>query len=127
MHTILIVEDNLDARNALSELLQLNGFLILQARSGAEAFEILESHQPDVVLADIDMPHIDGLTMCFQIRQNPLTSEIPLILISGRLPIYQPEFVFDLVQKPVLVQELLTSLKSALRNSPLLKRQLIPD
>jgi CheY-like chemotaxis protein len=117
MPTILIVEDNFDARNAMCELLRLNGYLTLHARDGAEAFDVLKLQKPDVVLADIDMPHMDGLTMCFQLKQNPDTSEIPLILISGRLPIYQPEFVFDLVQKPVLVQELLTSLSSAVRIS----------
>lgn len=120
MPTILIAEDNLDARDAMSELLQANGFTILVAQDGEEALEILKSHKPDVVLTDIDMPHIDGLTLCHQIKQNPLTSDIPLILISGRPPIYQPDSVFDVVQKPILTEELLSSLKAAIRLSPVL-------
>ena len=120
MPTILIAEDNLDARDAISELLQANGFTVLLAQDGKEALEILKSHKPDVVLSDIAMPHIDGLTLCNQIKQNPSTSNIPLILISGRLPIYQPNSVFDVVQKPILTEELLSSLKAAIRNSPVL-------
>lgn len=118
MPTVLIAEDNLDARDVMSELLQANGFTILVAQDGEEALEILKSHKPDVVLTDIDMPHIDGLTLCHQIKQNPHTSDIPLILISGRPPIYQPDSVFDVVQKPILTEELLSSLKAAIRHSP---------
>ena len=118
MPTILIAEDNLDARDALSELLQLNGFDVLLALDGREALEVLESHKADVVLTDIDMPHIDGLTLCMQLKNNPKTSDIPLILISGRPPMYQPDIVFDVVQKPILSEELLSSLRAAIRHSP---------
>lgn len=118
MPTILIAEDNLDARDAISELLQANGFTVLLACDGEEVLEILESHKPDLILTDIDMPHIDGLTLCMQIKNNPHTSDIPLILISGRPPIYQPNAVFDVIQKPILTDELLASLKAAIRHSP---------
>jgi len=117
MPTILIAEDNLDARDALSELLQAHGFDVLLARDGEDALDILQSHKPDVVLTDIDMPRLDGLGLCMRMKMAPHTSEIPLILISGRPPIYQPNAVFDVVQKPVLTEELLTSVKAAIRHA----------
>lgn len=117
MPTILIAEDNLDAMESLTELLKLNGYAVLAAQDGQAAIEIAKVFKPDVVLTDIDMPNLDGLSLCFQIKANAELENIPVVLLSGRLPMYQPEGVFDVIQKPMLIEEVLTSIRAAVRHS----------
>lgn len=117
MPSVLIAEDDLDTRNILSEILIAHGYAVFIAQDGEVAIEMLEALKPDVLLTDIDMPVLDGLTLCSKVKSNPGTCDVPVILLSGRLPMYQPEGVFDVVQKPVLIDELLKSLANAIRLS----------
>ncbi|WP_293779634.1 response regulator [uncultured Oxalicibacterium sp.] len=113
MPTVLIAEDNPDARESLTEALRIAGYTVLAAQDGQVAIEIAKVFKPDVVLTDIDMPGLDGLSLCFQIKANPDLENIPVVLLSGRLPIYQPEAVFDVIQKPLLIEEVLSSVRAA--------------
>ena len=117
MPTILIAEDNLDAMESLTEVLRTEGYAVLAAQDGQVAIEIAKVFKPDVVLTDIDMPNLDGLSLCFQIKANADLENIPVVLLSGRLPIYQPEGVFDVIQKPMLIEEVLSSVRAAVRHS----------
>ena len=66
--SILIVEDNADAREAMRMLLELDGHLVMAAAEGAEALELARSKDPDVALVDIGLPGIDGYEVARRIR-----------------------------------------------------------
>ncbi len=82
-HSILLVEDNADLRHYLCDLLA-DQWCVYQAANGIEALEVLEEAEIDVILADIMMPHMDGLTLLKAVRDNLETSHIPFLLLSAR-------------------------------------------
>jgi PAS domain S-box-containing protein len=69
--TVLIVDDEEDAREALRLILQQNGMLVTTAASARQAFELVERQQPDVLVSDIAMPGEDGLSLIRRVRQLP--------------------------------------------------------
>lgn len=80
---ILIVEDNLDIRSYLRENLS-KSYRIQEANDGVEGLEIASHHPPDLVIADVAMPRMDGIEMCRNLKRNIATSHIPLILLTAR-------------------------------------------
>ncbi len=69
--TVLLVDDEEDAREALRLILQQNGMLVTTAASAREAFELVERLQPDILLSDIAMPGEDGLSLIRRVRMLP--------------------------------------------------------
>jgi PAS domain S-box-containing protein len=80
---VLIVDDDRKILDLLVELLQLEGYEIAGASDGAEALELVQSFDPDVVVSDVVMPVMGGLELCRQLKENPRTSYVPVLLISG--------------------------------------------
>ena len=68
---ILIVEDETPLRNAVSDILTFEGFGVLQAKNGQEGLDIALAEHPDLILLDLMMPVMDGLTMLEKLRQDP--------------------------------------------------------
>lgn len=81
--TLLLVEDNEDIRSLLSDHLEA-AFHIIEARDGQEGLTFAREHQPDLVIADISMPVMDGIQMCEQVKSDVTTSHIPIILLTAR-------------------------------------------
>ena len=69
--TVLLVDDEEDAREALRLILQQNGMVVTTAASAREAFELVERLQPDILLSDIAMPGEDGLSLIRRVRLLP--------------------------------------------------------
>lgn len=80
---ILIVEDDLFLANLLSLRFKKESFEVLQAFSGTEALEKLNTVKPDVILLDIILPQKNGFEVLESISQNPQTSAIPVIIVSN--------------------------------------------
>ncbi|MFT7155445.1 MAG: signal transduction histidine kinase/DNA-binding response OmpR family regulator [Parvicella sp.] len=80
--TILVVEDNPDMRLFLRNLLNDN-FNILTAKNGQEGLETLENEYVELIISDIMMPKVDGITFCQKAKSNPVTSHIPIILLTA--------------------------------------------
>ena len=82
---ILVVDDENDVREALKRLLQQNGAVVADAASAQEAFAVVESLRPDVILSDIAMPVEDGLSFIRRIRRLPLAEggQIPAAALSA--------------------------------------------
>jgi len=80
---ILVVEDSDDGRFALAKLLQLEGYTILEAIDGAQAIEIASRERPDLILMDLSLPVVDGLTATRRIRETPGMEVVPIIALSG--------------------------------------------
>ena len=81
--TILIVEDNFDLREFVINSLIYN-YNILEAENGKTAYEIAKVQNPELIISDIMMPVMDGLELCTRIKNNLLTSHIPVILLTAR-------------------------------------------
>jgi CheY-like chemotaxis protein len=80
---ILVVDDNLDAAESLSMLLELSGTQTYLAHDGAEALDAVKKHRPDAVLLDLGLPDASGLDVCRQIRAEPWGKELVLIALTG--------------------------------------------
>ena len=79
---ILIADDELYIRLLVKEILEPE-FTVLEASNGEEAVIIARNEQPDLVLMDILMPKLDGYTACYAIKNNELTKDIPVVMLTG--------------------------------------------
>ncbi len=84
-HTVLIVDDEESILLSLQRILELSGdFEVLTARSAREAWEIINTQLPDLILSDIAMPETDGIEFCRAIRNNELTRNLPFIFLTAK-------------------------------------------
>jgi DNA-binding response OmpR family regulator len=79
--SVLIVDDDIRILRMIKRILELEGFKVLAASSGEASLSIFEKELPDLVLLDIMMPDMDGLTVCQQIREF---SQVPIIMVTAR-------------------------------------------
>jgi twitching motility two-component system response regulator PilG len=82
--TILVIDDSATIRKLISAKLEKSGHDVVTAEDGVEGLEKLAEKTPDLVLLDITMPKMDGYEVCKQIRANPATKDIPVVMISGK-------------------------------------------
>ncbi|WP_234111706.1 tetratricopeptide repeat protein [Chryseobacterium sp. R2A-55] len=80
---ILIVEDQRELRNFVVENLG-NNFRFLEAENGKQGTELALEHLPDVVISDVMMPEMDGFQLCKSLKENDITSHIPIILLTAK-------------------------------------------
>lgn len=81
--TLLLAEDNETNISTFSDYLQAQGFRLLVARDGQQAIELTQSHMPDLILMDIQMPVVDGLEAIRAIRNMESTGHIPIIALTA--------------------------------------------
>ncbi len=81
---ILIVEDSLSARRALAQFMQDSGYRVRTARDGMEAAELMEGAQPILVLADLEMPRMNGIELTVHLRATARNEDVPVIMITSR-------------------------------------------
>jgi CheY-like chemotaxis protein len=114
---ILVVDDELEVRTTISEMLSLVGYDVSTAADGPAALDAIAEHRPDIVLLDVQMPGIDGIGVLASIRA--LDPNIKVIMISGvtRQHVANQAFeqgVFDYIGKPVDPDYLELSIATAL-------------
>ncbi len=80
---VLIVEDNPHSLELLRELVQVEGHQALTAGSRSEALSIARAEHPDLILMDIQLPGVDGLTVTRELKEEPKTKDIPIVVISA--------------------------------------------
>lgn len=80
----LAVDDSLSARRSLAQFVQDAGLEVRTARDGLEAIEIINGNRPDIVLADLEMPRMNGLELAAHLRANQSTRDLPVIMITSR-------------------------------------------
>ena len=81
---ILVIEDEPDIQEMLSFNLEQEGYQVLSCDSGEKGLDLLAKNLPDLVLLDLMLPGIDGLTICRAIRGHADTKHIPIIVLSAR-------------------------------------------
>jgi two-component system, NtrC family, sensor kinase len=119
--TILIVDDDLPFAQFLDEVLRSAGYITRIAKHGAAAFLELEITPPDLMLVDVFMPVIDGITFCRLVRANPATRDTPIIVMSATPNLHQaiPVQVAGFLPKPLDIDALLHLVES-LAQTPIL-------
>ncbi len=81
--TILLVEDNAVNRDLIQFLLSSQGYQVLEAGTAQEAFEILKTERPDLIVMDIQLPGMDGLTATKKLKGDPATRDIPVVAVTS--------------------------------------------
>ncbi len=81
---VLVVDDEDMTRKLLRLMLERDGFTILEAEDGQQALEVIAESKPDIVILDVMMPNMDGFTTCQELRSQPETADLPIILLSAR-------------------------------------------
>ena len=85
MEPILLVDDDPSARACLREFLELKGYHCVEADHGGTALEKIAKESVSIVVTDYQMPVMNGLQLLQNLRQNPVTEDIPGILVTGEL------------------------------------------
>lgn len=119
MYKVLIVEDEADIRNLIDETMKKRGYETFTAGDGYEALKLLSHTSADIVVSDIMMPHLDGLSLVKEIRK---TSNIPVIFLSARNDDVDKIWGLgigadDYVVKPVNINELVARIEAQLRRA----------
>ena len=81
---VLIVEDEEDIRGLVSYHLLKEGYQVAGVASGEEALSVVETQTPDLILLDLMLPGIDGLTVCQRLRSSPKTADVAIIMLTAK-------------------------------------------
>jgi DNA-binding response OmpR family regulator len=121
------VEDDTSLRNVLHDKFALEGFSVLEARNGEEGLAIALSEHPDLILLDIVMPKMDGLTMMKKLREaNEWGKNVPIILLTNlsaddekiNQAIMENEPAYYLVKSNWKIDDLVEKIKERLSRQP---------
>ncbi len=82
--TALVVDDSMLIRHTVCRFLEDRGYEVESATNGLDALELLQHHRPDILITDMMMPKMDGSQLITELKKDPATSEIPIIVLAGR-------------------------------------------
>ncbi len=82
--SILLVDDELHVAQILSRRLAREGYEIKTARDGVEALGMINEFTPDLVISDLQMPRMDGISLALKLSEDPALREVPIILLTAR-------------------------------------------
>lgn len=122
--TVLIVEDEKDICDVIEYNLNREGYLTQSFDHGEAGLEAIRTETPGLVLLDLMLPGIDGLEICRKLKEDRLTRDIPIIMITAKTE--ESDVILglgvgadDYVEKPFSPKELIARVKSVLRRAPL--------
>lgn len=120
MQQIFVVEDEKDLVELLTYNLEKEGYRVLSEMDGEAALKKIPLKMPDLVLLDLMLPKVDGLTVCKTLKNNPKTSHIPVVMLTAKGEESDKVVGLELgaddyVTKPFSVKELLARVRAVLR------------
>lgn len=121
--SVLVVDDDASIVEMIRMGLEAEGMNVLSAGDGAEALEVLRKEHVDVVLLDIMMPRVDGWMALMEIRNDPATADIPVIMLTAKTQDLARILAFkqgvqQYVTKPFNLTELIVRIQSLMRGRP---------
>jgi diguanylate cyclase (GGDEF)-like protein len=119
---ILVVDDDQDIASFVAFNLEIHGYEVMRARDGQEALELMETRRPDLAIVDWMMPRMDGVELTRKLRSEPLTSVLPVIMLTAKSMTVDKVLglttgVDDYLVKPFDNTELLARVSSTLRRN----------
>ena len=122
MLKILVAEDERDIRELIGFTLRYAGFDVVLAKDGAEAVEKASHEKPDLIMLDVRMPKMTGYEACRQLKDNPATSGIPVVILSakgqdGEVKEGLESGAEEYIVKPFAPDELTNQVKDILRRA----------
>ena len=93
--TILVAEDSADSREMMQVLLESKGYQVVSAENGIRALEVAIRNRPDLLLLDLELPRLDGLSVTKNLRLHPGFRQVPIVIISGHDPIRYRQTALD--------------------------------
>ena len=127
MKKVLVVDDDEDIVNIVSALLQSEGYHTITAQNGKDAFAKATTDKPDLIIADIMMPEMDGWEFCWRVREDKSLGETPFIFLTARADVMDQirgsEIgADDYIIKPFRKQELLKRVQNTFDVIELLRK-----
>lgn len=124
--TILVIEDEADTRNLFLVVLEANGFDVIVAENGVTGIQQAQKHLPDLIICDIMMPDMDGYSVLHTLRQDPVTTIIPFIFLTGNndkasLRKGMELGADDYITKPSTIEEILQAIATRLEKQAKLR------
>jgi two-component system cell cycle response regulator DivK len=113
---VLVVEDNEKNMRLFRDVLLATGYRTLEANTGGQAVELASTHVPDLVLMDIQLPDIDGVTALRRLREDQRTTSVPVVALTAQAMEGDRERFLDAgfddyLSKPVNVADLIATVK----------------
>jgi len=116
---ILIIEDNEKNRKLVRDVLQVKGYKTIETETAEEGLQLARDHLPAVILMDIQLPGMDGITALKHLKADPKTKEIPVIAVTASAMTHNRQTIlaagFDGYQtKPISVKDFLEEVRRVL-------------
>ena len=121
-HTVLLVEDEDPLRTVLKDLLEREGYSVIEAKDGVQALDEIDRHAPDALVLDLNLPRMDGYQVLSHLRARPSTATLPVLVLTARGDEESEVKVFesganDFITKPFRPRALSARLKALLRKT----------
>ena len=121
---IVVIEDERDILEVIAYNLKREGYEVFESQDGEHGLSLIERHAPDLVVLDLMLPTIDGIELCRKLKSDPVTREIPIIMVTAKGE--ESDIVLglgvgadDYVTKPFSPKELIARVKAVLRRGKL--------
>jgi DNA-binding response OmpR family regulator len=123
MAKIIVVEDDTVLAETLADNLNQEGHKVVTIADGEQAYQRIIDAPPDLIILDVMLPRLDGLSLCRMIRREPTTSHIPIIMLTARSSevdkiVGLESGADDYVVKPFGLGELLARIRAVMRRAP---------
>lgn len=129
MYKILIVEDTLEIREEIADILMMEGYNVLQAENGRVGYEKALNENPDLIISDILMPELNGIEMFKKLKKEARTDSIPLIFLSAKAEKNDIRAGMNLgaedyLSKPVNIDDLVNAVKIKIKKQNFVKEKI---
>ncbi|MAX69094.1 MAG: DNA-binding response regulator [Flavobacteriales bacterium] len=121
-YKILLVDDEKDILEFLSYNLKKEGFIVFTANNGTKGLELSQEHKPDLIILDVMMPEMDGVTVCQNIREIKALNETLILFLTARSEEYSELAGFaagadDYITKPIKPKLLISRINAILKRT----------
>ena len=122
LRSVIVVEDDEDIADSIRYNLEREGFRVRLAATGEDALNLILDHPPNLILLDLNLPHMNGFELCRRLRAETTTARVPILMLTARAD--ESDKVLglnmgadDYVTKPFSMRELVARVNAALRRS----------
>jgi two-component system OmpR family response regulator len=111
---ILIVEDDTDLRRMFRAALSMAGYAVNEASDGIDALHLIDSHPPDLVILDLHLRVLDGVSVQQELAARAITASIPIVIVTGSEIAVGGPNVACVLRKPVTTDRLLRTVQACI-------------